>query len=75
MAKLPRLSGREVIKALSKVGFEVARQKGSHVILKKKTSESEIATVVTDHREIDTGTLREIIRQAKLSREEFMALL
>jgi len=75
MTKLPRLSGREVIKALSKVGFEVIRQKGSHVILKKKIPEGEIATVVPNHNEIDTGTLREIIRQAKLTREEFMALL
>ena len=75
MPKLPRLSGKEVIKTLSKSGFEVVRQKGSHVIMKKKTSEGEIATVVPNHREIDRGTLLEIIRQAKLTRDEFMNLL
>ena len=75
MQKLPRLSGKEVIRALSKSGFEVARQKGSHVILKKKISESVITTVVPIHKEVDSGTLLEIIRQAKLTREEFIALL
>ena len=71
MPKLPRLSGKEVIKVLSKAGFEVIRQKGSHVIMKKKTSESEIVTVVPNHKEVDRGTLLEIIRQAKLTRDEF----
>ena len=75
MPKLPRLSGKEIIKALSKSGFEVVRQKGSHVIMKKKTSEGEIATVVPNHKEVDRGTLLEIIRQAKLTRDEFMNLL
>ena len=74
MPKLPRLSGKEVIKALSKAGFEIVRQKGSHVIMKKKTSEGEIATVVPNHKEVDRGTLLEIIRQAKLTRDEFMNL-
>ena len=75
MPKLPRLSGKEVIKSLSKAGFEIIRQKGSHVIMKKITSEGEIATVVPNHKEIDKGTLIEIIRQAKLTREDFMNLL
>ena len=74
MSKLPRLSGKEVIKALSKVGFVVARQKGSHVIMKKTFSDNTIALVVPNHKEIDTGTLIEIIRQARLKREEFTAL-
>ena len=75
MPKLPRLSGKEVIKSLSKIGFEIIRQKGSHVIMKKKTSEGEIATIVPNHKEIDKGTLIEIIRQAKLTRENFIDLL
>ena len=75
MKKLPRLSGKEVIKALSKVGFVVVRQKGSHVIIKKHTPEVVIVTVVPNHKEIDRGTLIEVIRQTKLNREEFMSLL
>lgn len=60
MAKLPHLSGKEVIKALSKVGFQPARQKGSHVILVKETPQGKRAVVVPNHKEIDIGTLIEI---------------
>jgi predicted RNA binding protein YcfA (HicA-like mRNA interferase family) len=40
MGKLPVLSGHEVIKILKKIGFEPARQKGSHIVLVKMTSDS-----------------------------------
>lgn len=75
MAKLPVLSGLEVIKALRKVGFEPVRQKGSHVVLVKRAPNSKRALVVPNHKEIDPGTLLEIIRQAGLKREEFERLL
>jgi predicted RNA binding protein YcfA (HicA-like mRNA interferase family) len=74
MAKLPVLSGHEVIKALSKIKFISARQKGSHVILVKEDKEKKVV-VVPLHKEIDKGTLIEIIRQAGLKREEFIELL
>ncbi len=74
MQKLPRLSGKEVIKALSKVGFAIARQKGSHVILTKQTEAGKKAVVVPNHKEVDKGTLLEIIRQAGLTKEEFLDL-
>ncbi|MFA4887425.1 MAG: type II toxin-antitoxin system HicA family toxin [Candidatus Nanoarchaeia archaeon] len=72
--KLPRLSGKEVIKILSKVGFRVERQKGSHIILVKETSKGKRSTVVPNHSEIDKGTLLEIIRQSGMTREEFIGL-
>jgi predicted RNA binding protein YcfA (HicA-like mRNA interferase family) len=75
MGKLPVLSGREVIKALGKIGFEPSRQKGSHIVLVRIVSHSKQAVVVPDHKEIDPGTLLEIIRQAGLKREEFEKLL
>lgn len=75
MQKLPRISGKEVIKVLSKHGFISVRQKGSHVIMKKETSEKTIGLVVPLHKEIDKGTLLEIIRQAKLTKEEFLEIL
>jgi predicted RNA binding protein YcfA (HicA-like mRNA interferase family) len=75
MQRLPVLSGREVIKLLAKVGFEPKRRKGSHVILVKETREGKKAVVVPDHKEIDKGTLVEIIRQAGLKRDEFLRLL
>jgi len=73
--KLPVLSGSEVIKALIKAGFKVARRKGSHVILVKFIDERKIGVVVPDHKEIDKGTLLEIIRQARSRREEFLELV
>jgi len=75
MQKLPVLSGHEVIKILARIGFEPRRRKGSHVILIKETKEGKRAVVVPDHREIDRGTLAELIRQAGLKRSEFLRLL
>ena len=71
MAKLPHLSGKEVIKALQKVGFVQKRQRGSHVFMAKETDFEKITTVIPMHQEIDIGTLLEIIRQSKLTRDEF----
>ncbi len=71
MAKLPILSGREVVKAFEQLGWEVARQRASHIILVK---EGHIATLsVPDHREVARGTLRSLIARAGLSVEEFVA--
>ena len=75
MARLPVLSGREVIKALSKVGFIQQRQKGSHVILIKEGAEGKRGVVVPNHKDVDKGTLINIIRQAGLKRDEFLDLL
>lgn len=75
MARLPVLSGRKVITALEKVGWTPARQKGSHIILVKHVGRGKKAVVVPDHREVDIGTLVEIIRHAGLKRDEFLKLL
>lgn len=72
--KLPRLSGKEVIKILSKAGFKAIRQRGSHVFMIKEGSEKR-TTVVPLHDEIDRGTLLEIIRQIGLKREDFISLI
>ena len=73
--KLPILSGRDVIKILSKQGFAVARQKGSHVILVKEIKDGKIGVVVPNHKEIDKGTLLEIIRQSGMAKEDFLKLV
>lgn len=75
MPKLPVLSGPKIIKALKKIGFEEKRQKGSHVILVKKIDDGTRAVVVPNHKEVDKGTLIEIIRQAGLKRKKFLELL
>ena len=69
------LSGREVVKALSKVGFALARQKGSHIILTKETEESKKGVVVPNHKEIAKGTLRSIIEDAGLTVKDLIDLL
>jgi predicted RNA binding protein YcfA (HicA-like mRNA interferase family) len=75
MPKLYRVSGESVINALEKLGFCKARQRGSHVVLKKKTDEGEIGCVVPLHKELAIGTLRGILRQIKVSTEEFISKL
>jgi predicted RNA binding protein YcfA (HicA-like mRNA interferase family) len=73
MSRLPSISGRACIKALELVGFVVRRQEGSHVILRRIEPFSQL--VVPDHKELDRGTLRAIIRQADLTVEKFLTLL
>jgi len=72
MPKMPRISGKELLKILALFGFEVIRQKGSHVILKKKTFDGEIGTVVPMHKELAEGTIRGILKQAKIEVDDFM---
>jgi len=71
---LPRISGREAVAAFRRVGYEVERQKGSHVILRNSDPPYRRLTV-PDHREVAKGTLRALIRDAGLTVEEFVALL
>ncbi|WP_460192748.1 type II toxin-antitoxin system HicA family toxin [Thermosynechococcus sp. FA-CM-4201] len=73
MSRLPRISGRQCLKALSQIGFYLKRQEGSHMILRRDYPFTQV--VVPDHKELDTGTLRAIIRQADLSVDEFIKLL
>ena len=72
MPKLPRLSGRELIRILELFGFIQIRQKGSHIVLKKKIADGSIGTVVPDHKELAEGTIRGILKQAQISIEEFL---
>ena len=73
MSKLPVISGRELVRALRQVGFELDRQKGSHMILFRPEPQTTLS--VPDHRELDRGTLRSVLRQAGISPEEFSRLL
>jgi predicted RNA binding protein YcfA (HicA-like mRNA interferase family) len=74
MSKIPTdLSGREVRLALERAGFIFRRQKGSHMILRR--AEPYARAVVPDHKQVRVGTLRQIIREAGLSVEQFNHLL
>ena len=70
MPSLPTLSGRAVVRIFKKHGWEIARQRGSHIIMVK---EGEIATLsIPDHKEVAKGTLRSLIRAAGLTVSEFV---
>lgn len=75
MPKLPvNISGKDVVKALGKLGYEIDPQTGSHMILRNKIPPHRRLTV-PNHNEIAKGTLLAIIKQAGLRREEFLKLL
>ena len=69
MPALPVLSGRKVVRVFESLGWRVARQRGSHIILVK---DGEIATLsIPDHKEVAKGTLRSLIRTAGITVEAF----
>ena len=75
MPKLPRATSKETIKALERLGFIKIRQKGSHVIMRRQSLDSEkqqVSCVVPLHNKtLATGTLRNILNQACISIEDF----
>jgi predicted RNA binding protein YcfA (HicA-like mRNA interferase family) len=73
LAKLPVISGRDCIKALEKAGYYFKRQKGSHILLRRDEPFGQVT--VPDHKVLDRGTLKSIIRKSGLSLNEFVDLL
>ena len=71
MPRLPRVSGAQVVRALERLGFAVARQRGSHIMLRRGST----GCVVPNHRELKTGTLAGVLKQAGVSAEDFMNAL
>jgi predicted RNA binding protein YcfA (HicA-like mRNA interferase family) len=74
MTKLPVVSGRQVAKALGKIGFRFDHQQGSHMILRHQAPPHRRITI-PDHKEITKGTLENILREAGLTMEELLHLL
>jgi predicted RNA binding protein YcfA (HicA-like mRNA interferase family) len=72
MARLPVLSGADVVTIFEKAGWTVDRQRGSHVVLVK---DGHLATLsVPDHKELAKGTLRSLMRAAGMTSDEFTEL-
>lgn len=70
---LPLLSGKQIIKILVKeFGFTVSRQKGSHISLSKFVGVHKIVTIVPDHRQVQRGTMRGVLKLARITEEEFI---
>lgn len=74
MSYLPRVSGRDVIKALRAIGYEFDYQKSSHIVV-RHTAPPFRRVTVPDHDEVAKGTLRAIIREVGITVDEFKALL
>ncbi|HLD31161.1 MAG TPA: type II toxin-antitoxin system HicA family toxin [Patescibacteria group bacterium] len=73
MPKLPILSGEDIVKILKRgFGFEFVSQKGSHIKLRRNIEGKIITTVVPNHKELMTGTLRGVLDLAKISAEDFV---
>ncbi|MBO3842040.1 MAG: type II toxin-antitoxin system HicA family toxin [Candidatus Brockarchaeota archaeon] len=73
--RLPVVSGKDMVKLLSKQGFQIIRQKGDHVSLFKRVDNEPLLVIVPLKKEIKKGTLLNILRQARISREEFLKLI
>ena len=69
MPEIPLISGDEAIKIFKKLGFYEARQKGSHVVLRRENK----GCVIPQHKELALGTLRSAIKQAGITADEFIA--
>lgn len=76
MSKSPRQSGAQIIKVLVKeFGFEVVRQKGSHVVLRKFVAGKKIVTIVPVHKEVKLGTLFGILELGRIKKDDFLKKL
>ena len=74
MPKLPVVSGKDAVKAFSKIGYQPDHQTGSHIIL-RHIDEPHRRLSVPNHKEISKGLLRDLIKEAGLTVEEFVELL
>jgi predicted RNA binding protein YcfA (HicA-like mRNA interferase family) len=73
MAALPVVSGRDAVKAFQRLGWTVARQSVSHIIMVHPDHNASLS--IPDHREVAKGTPRSLIRHANLTVDEFVAAL
>ena len=73
--KLPVVSGRQVIRVLERLGYEVVRQRGSHIRLRDENDPEHLPVTVPNHKSLKPGLLRKILRDANLTVDEFVHLL
>jgi len=78
VARLPQVTGSELVRALGRIGFVAVRQKGSHVQLRRGGPGGRITTFpvpVHAGRTLKRGTLRGILRKANLEPDDLPGLL
>ena len=71
MPRVPILPARKIIRALLRLGFYIDHQKGSHIVLKDKLTKT-ITVVVPNHTQVDRGTLKSILKYARVDLETFL---
>jgi predicted RNA binding protein YcfA (HicA-like mRNA interferase family) len=75
MTKIPSLSFVAVVHALQRDGWVIVRQRGSHIRLQKHVSDETLKLTVPAHRPIKKSTLAHILKQARLTADQFLELL
>jgi predicted RNA binding protein YcfA (HicA-like mRNA interferase family) len=75
MTKVPSLNYELVVRALRRDGWVVIRQRGSHIRLQKHTPDETLKPVVPAHRPIKRSTLSHILKQARLTADQFLRLV
>ena len=75
MSKLPIVSGRQALRVFTRIGYEVVRQRGSHIRLRDDANPNHLPLTVPDHKVVRPGVLHGLLRDADLSVEEFIRLL
>ena len=71
MGKLRVLSGRDFCRILEQHDFQIVRQRGSHIVMQRRTDFGTVTVPIPDHSEIQIGTLQSIIRQSGVPRTAF----
>ena len=71
MPKFPGLSGAQIVRALERLGFVMARQSGSHIVMRRNAQ----GCVVPNHKEVKVGTVNGVLRQAGVTAEEFNSVI
>jgi predicted RNA binding protein YcfA (HicA-like mRNA interferase family) len=75
MSKLPIVSGRQAVTVFTHIGYQVVRQRGSHMRLRDDSNPAPLPLTVPDHKVVKPGLLHDLLRDAGLSVEEFIRLL
>lgn len=75
MPKLPIISGDKAVKCFEKLGYEITRQKGSHIRMRHRFDQAKKPLTIPRHKELGKGLLRKLIRDAEITFENLIDLL
>jgi len=75
MPKLPVISGKQAVKCFEKIGYQVVRQRGSHIRMRHKSDSSKQPLTIPRHKTLGKGLIRKLLRDAELTIEELLKLL